>query len=120
MQVYFASEQLGGKQKSEILEEYKTWYSEYSQTDFKYEDALDEITANFAGRLADDLSLFKKLVDTDRNVAQRFIDGVREFISKVKSTFSKDKSKADTASIEKYGLKVSELEEAVEQRSAMV
>lgn len=80
MQVYFASEQLRGKQKSEILEEYKKWYSDYSQTDFKYEDALDEITADFAGRLADDLSLFKKLVDTDRNVAQRFIDGVREFI----------------------------------------
>ncbi len=120
MQVYFAYEQLSGKQKSEILEEYKTWYSDYTQTDFKYEDALDEITADFAGRLADDLSLFKKLVDTDRNVAQRFIDGVREFISKVKSTFSKDKSKADTASIEKYGLKVSELEEAVKQWSAMV
>lgn len=115
-----ASEQLGGKQKSELLEEYKTWYSDYTQTDFKYEDALDEITADFAGRLADDLSLFKKLVDTDRNVAQRFIDGVREFISKVKSTFSKDKSKADTASLEKYGLKVSELEEAVKQWSAMV
>ena len=115
-----ATEQLGGKQKSEILEEYKTWYSDYSQTDFKYEDALDEITADFAGRLADDLSLFKKLVDADRNVAQRFIDGVREFISKVKSTFSKDKSKADTASIEKYGLKVSELEEAVKQWDAMV
>lgn len=115
-----ATEQLSGKQKSEILEDYKTWYSEYSQTDFKYEDALDEITADFAGRLADDLSLFKKLVDTDRNVAQRFIDGVREFISKVKSTFSKDKSKADTASLEKYGLKVSELEEAVKQWSAMV
>ena len=115
-----ATEQLSGKQKSEILEEYKTWYSEYSQTDFKHENALDEITADFAGRLADDLSLFKKLVDTDRNVAQRFIDGVREFISKVKSTFSKDKSKADTASLEKYGLKVSELEEAVKQWSAMV
>lgn len=115
-----ATEQLGGKQKSEILEEYKTWYSDYTQTDFKYEDALDEITADFAGRLADDLSLFKKLVDTDRNVAQRFIDGGREFISKVKSTFSKDKSKADTASLEKYGLKVSELEEAVKQWSAMV
>ena len=62
MQVYFATEQLSGKQKSEILEEYKTWYFEYSQTDFKYEDALDEITADFAGRLADDLSLLKSLL----------------------------------------------------------
>ena len=102
-----ASEELSGKQKSEILEEYKAWYSDYTQTDFKYEDTLDEITADFAGRIVDDLSLFKKLVDTDRNVAQRFVDGIRDFISKVKTTFSKDKSKADTASMEKYGVKVS-------------
>ena len=53
-------------------------------------------------------------------MAQRFIESIKDFITKVKSAFSNDKTKADTAALEKYGATVSELEEAVKQWSAMV
>ena len=65
-------------------------------------------------------SLFNDLANSNRNVAQRFIDSLKDFIAKVKSTFSGDKAKADTASQDKYGASVSELESAVAQFEKML
>ena len=113
-----ASEKLSAVEKAELIKDYNEMYG------FKGKDAdtkaIDEITADYTRKLVHDVSLFRNLVNADRNVAQRFIDGIHDFIAKVKSTFSKDKSKADTASLEKYGLKVSELEEAVKTWEQMV
>ena len=114
------SEKLSGAEKSELIERYSNAYSEGAETEFSETEALDEIAADYAGRIVRDLSLFDKLVKSSRNVAQRFLDGVKSFIAKVKATFSKDKTKADTASLEKYGATVSELETAVKQWEKML
>lgn len=115
-----ASTKLSGEDKSALVEKYRTAYSEGTRTEFSEQAAIDEITADYAGKLVRDVSLFRNLVNADRNVAQRFVDGVKRFISSVKSTFSKDKKKADTASLEKYGATVSELEAAVKAYEGMI
>ncbi len=67
-----------------------------------------------------DISLFDRPAKSNRGAAVRFIDSIKDFIAKVKSTFSADKAKADTASQEKYGARVSELEAAVAQFERML
>ena len=95
-------------------------YSEYSQTNFTDDAAIDEITADYASKLVNDVETFRELVRADKTVAERFIESVKEFIAKVKTTFSKDKTKADTASLEKYGATVSEFEAAVKTYENMI
>ena len=115
-----AAEKLTGTEKADLINRYKTAYSEGTQTEYGEDAAIEEIAADYSGKLVDDIELFRELARADKNVAQRFIESVKEFIAKVKSTFSKDKSKADTASLEKYGVKVSELEEVIKQWEMMV
>ena len=104
-----ASEKLSGAEKTELIERYRQEYANGSES-FSDQESIDEITADYSSRLVNDISLFRELVKSNRNVAQRFLEGVKDFLAKVKSTFSKDKAKADTASMEKYGTTVSELE----------
>ena len=115
-----ASEELTGIQKNEMLEGYKKWFSEGAETEFTDAETLDEVAADFAGKIVDNLDLFRSLVRSDMTVAERFVESVKDFITKVKSTFSKDKSKMDTASLDKYGVRISELEEATKQWSEML
>ncbi len=115
-----ASEKLSNAEKSELITRYKAEYSKGTQTEFSDAQALDEIAADFASRIVNDISLFDRLAQSNRNVAVRFIDSIKDFIAKVKSTFSGDKSKMDTASQEKYGARVSELEAAVAQFEQML
>ncbi len=82
--------------------------------------SVNFIAADFAGKIVDNLDLFRSLVRSDMTVAERFVESVKDFITKVKSTFSKDKSKMDTAALEKYGATVSELETAVKTYEEMI
>ncbi|MBE6965532.1 MAG: hypothetical protein E7441_05800 [Ruminococcaceae bacterium] len=107
-----ASERLSNTEKSELINRYKTAYSEGTQTEFSDAQALDEIAADFTSRIVKDVKMFDRLAQDNRNAAMRFIDSIKDFISKVKSTFSGDKAKADTAAREKYGAKTEELERA--------
>ncbi len=115
-----ASESLSSTEKSELINRYKTEYSKGTQTEYSDAQALDEIAADFASRIVNDVKMFDRLAKSNRGAAVRFIDGIKDFIAKVKSTFSADKAKADTASQEKYGARVSELETAVAQFESML
>ncbi|MBQ2743389.1 MAG: hypothetical protein IJF32_11375, partial [Oscillospiraceae bacterium] len=82
--------------------------------------ALDEIAADFTKNIVNDVKMFERLAQDNRTVAMKLMDSIKEFITKVKSTFSGDRAKADTAAQEKYGAKVSELEAAVAQFEKML
>lgn len=66
------------------------------------------------------MGLFRKLVNANKNVARRFVESIKNFIAKVKSTFSWNKAKADTAAQEKYGTTVDGLEKTVKQYESML
>lgn len=107
-----ATEQSGENQQI-LIKRYQSRYGEALGRKFSEVEAIDEIAADFTKEIVGDVSLFSRLAEDNRNVAQRFIDSVREFIQKVKNTFPKNGESADRASVEKYGAKVSELETAV-------
>lgn len=115
-----AAEKISGAEKTDLINRYRQAYEDGNVETFSDQAAINEITADFASGLVNDISLFNDLARSNRNVAVRFIESVKEFLAKVKSTFSGDKAKADTASLDKYGARVSELEAAVTQWEKML
>ncbi|MBQ2841172.1 MAG: hypothetical protein IJE70_07475 [Oscillospiraceae bacterium] len=115
-----ASEKLSNTEKSELITRYKTAYSEGTQTEFSDAQALDEIAADFTKNIVNDVKMFERLAQDNRTVAMKLMNSIKDFITKVKSTFSGDRAKADTAAQEKYGARVSELEAAVAQFEKML
>lgn len=62
------------------------------------DEAMDEIAADFAGEMLDDIDLFERFTKENRTVAQKLLDSLKEFIAKVKSIFtgeSRDKAAQD-------------------------
>lgn len=77
------------------------------------DEAMDEIAADFAGDMLDDIDLFERFAKDNRTVAQKLLDSLKEFIAKVKAIFT---GKArDKAAQEAYGKSFGELE-AVAQK----
>lgn len=77
------------------------------------DEVMDEIAADFAGDMLDDIDLFERFVKDNRTVAQKLLDSLKKFIAKVKSIFT-GKSR-DKAAQEAYGKSFGELE-AVAQK----
>lgn len=77
------------------------------------DEAMDEIAADFAGEMLDDIDLFERFTKKNRTVAQKLLDSLKEFIAKVKAIFT-GKSR-DKAAQEAYGKSFGELE-AVAQK----
>lgn len=72
------------------------------------DEAMDEIAADFAGEMLDDIDLFERFAKDNRTVAQKLLDSLKEFIAKVKAIFA---GKArDKAAQEAYGKSFGELE----------
>jgi hypothetical protein len=77
------------------------------------DEVMDEIAADFAGDMLDDIDLFESFAKDNRTVAQKLLDSLKEFIAKVKAIFT---GKArDKAAQEAYGKSFGELE-AVAQK----
>lgn len=77
------------------------------------DEVMDEIAADFAGDMLDDIDLFERFAKDNRTVAQKLLDSLKEFIAKVKAIFT---GKArDKAAQEAYGKDFGELE-AVAQK----
>lgn len=77
------------------------------------DEVMDEIAADFAGDMLDDIDLFERFAKDNRTVAQKLLDSLKEFIAKVKAIFT---GKArDKAAQEAYGKSFGELE-AVAQK----
>lgn len=80
------------------------------------DEAMDEIAADFAGEMLDDIDLFERFAKDNRTVAQRLLDSLKEFIAKVKAIFT---GKArDKAAQEAYGKSFGELEDVAQKWQA--
>ena len=63
------------------------YYAERGTT-LTEDGAMRELAANFTERLALDESLFDRIAREDRNLAQRLLDSLKEFIRKIRTTWS--------------------------------
>lgn len=80
------------------------------------DEVMDEIAADFAGDMLDDIDLFERFAKDNRTVAQKLLDSLKEFIAKVKDIFT---GKArDKAAQEAYGKDFAELEDIAKQWQA--
>ena len=77
------------------------------------DEVMDEIAADFAGNMLDDIDLFERFAKDNRTVAQKLLDSLKEFIAKVKAIFT-GKSR-DKAAQEAYGKDFAELEDIAKQ-----
>ena len=93
------------------VEAYRARYAEAGQN-LTTEQAMDEIAADFTEDLLRDVEGFKELAGADRNVAQKLLDAVRDFIRKVKAFFKGNKAAQDGVASQAYGVSMDELEEA--------
>ena len=80
------------------------------------DEVMDEIAADFAGDMLDDIDLFERFAKDNRTVAQKLLDSLKAFIAKVKAIFT---GKArDKAAQEAYGKDFAELEDIAKQWQA--
>lgn len=77
------------------------------------DEAMDEIAADFAGEMLDNINLFERFTKENRTVAQKLLDSLKEFIAKVKSIFTGNAR--EKAAQDAYGKSFGELE-AVAQK----
>ena len=86
--------------EAEIVE----WYREEAESagvTLTQDEVMDEIAADFAGNMMENPDLFREFSQSNRTVAQKLLDSLKEFIAKVKSIFT---GKArDVAAQEAYG-----------------
>lgn len=101
-----------GEEASDAVELYRKAAAE-SGVELTREEVLDEIAADFTGRLMNDEDLFKRFASDNRTAAQKLLDALKEFIAKVKKALS---GKArDTAAQEAYGTDFSTLEDIAQK-----
>lgn len=80
------------------------------------DEVMDEIAADFAGRMIEDTDLFAQFAKDNRTAAQKLLDGLKEFIAKVKAMFT---GKArDNAAMDAYGKTFGELEDIAQKWQA--
>lgn len=80
------------------------------------DEVMDEIAADFAGDMLDDIDMFERFAKDNRTVAQKLLDSLKEFIAKVKAIFT-GKSR-DKAAQEAYGKSFGELEDVAQKWQA--
>ena len=98
------------------MAEFVEWYREKAESSgvtLTQDEVMDEIAADFAGNMMENPDLFREFSQSNRTAAQKLLDSLKEFITKVKSIFT---GKArDAAAQEAYGKDFAELE-AVAQK----
>lgn len=95
----------------DLIEGYKARYAQAKQN-LSTEQAMDEIAADFTADLLRDVEGFRALANTERSVARKLLDAVRDFIRRVKSVFKGNKSAQNTQAEQFYGVDMATLEEA--------
>ena len=86
--------------EAEIVERYMK-AAEQEGVTLTQDEVMDELAADFAGNMMENPDLFREFSQSNRTVAQKLLDSLKEFIAKVKSIFT---GKArDVAAQEAYG-----------------
>ena len=105
----------GADTETEVVQRYME-AAERAGVTLTQDEVMDEIAADFAGRMIEDTDLFAQFAKDNRTAAQKLLDGLKEFIAKVKAMFT---GKArDNAAMEAYGKTFGELEDIAQKWQA--
>lgn len=105
----------GADTETEVVQRYME-AAERAGVTLTQDEAMDEIAADFAGRMIEDTDLFAQFAKDNRTAAQKLLDGLKEFIAKVKAMFT-GKSR-DNAAMDAYGKTFGELEDIAQKWQA--
>lgn len=105
----------GADTEAEIVERYME-AAEQEGVTLTRDEVMDELAADFAGDMLDDAALFAKFSKENRTAAQKLLDSLKEFLAKVKTTFTG--KYRDMAAQEAYGKDFAELEDIAKQWQA--
>lgn len=105
----------GADTETEVVQRYME-AAERAGVTLTQDEVMDEIAADFAGRMIEDTDLFARFAKDNRTAAQKLLDGLKEFIAKVKAMFT---GKArDNAAMDAYGKTFGELEDIAQKWQA--
>lgn len=105
----------GADTETEVVQRYME-AAERAGVTLMQDEVMDEIAADFAGRMIEDTDLFAQFARDNRTAAQKLLDGLKEFIAKVKAMFT---GKArDNAAMDAYGKTFGELEDIAQKWQA--
>ena len=111
----YKMQEAGADTEAEIVEKYMA-AAESEGVTLTRDGVMDELAADFAGDMLDDAELFSKFAKENRTAAQKLLDSLKEFLSKVKSLFTG--KYRDMAAQEAYGKNYAELEDLAKQWQA--
>lgn len=105
----------GADTETEVVQRYME-AAERAGVTLTQDEVMDEIAADFAGRMIEDTDLFAQFAKDNRTAAQKLLDKLKEFIAKVKAMFT---GKArDNAAMDAYGKTFGELEDIAQKWQA--
>lgn len=105
----------GADTETEVVQRYME-AAEKAGVTLTQDEVMDEIAADFAGRMIEDTDLFAQFAKDNRTAAQKLLDGLKEFLAKVKAMFT---GKArDNAAMDAYGKTFGELEDIAQKWQA--
>lgn len=105
----------GADTETEVVQRYME-AAERAGVTLTQDEVMDEIAADFAGRMIEDTDLFAQFAKNNRTAAQKLLDGLKEFIAKVKAMFT---GKArDNAAMNAYGKTFGEMEDIAQKWQA--
>ena len=105
----------GADTETEVVQRYME-AAERAGVTLTQDEVMDEIAADFAGRMIEDTDLFAQFAKDNRTAAQKLLDGLKEFIAKVKAMFT---GKArDNLAMDAYGKTFGELEDIAQKWQA--
>lgn len=105
----------GADTETEVVQRYME-AAERAGVTLTQDEVMDEIAADFAGRMIEDTDLFAQFAKDNRTAAQKLLDGLKEFLAKVKAMFT-GKTR-DNAAMDAYGKTFGELEDIVQKWQA--
>lgn len=111
----YKMQEAGADTEAEIVEKYMA-AAESEGVTLTRDGVMDELAADFAGDMLDDAELFAKFAKENRTAAQKLLDSLKEFLSKVKSLFTG--KYRDMAAQEAYGKNYADLEDLAKQWQA--
>jgi hypothetical protein len=107
----YRANELGDDTAAHMVERYRDASREAGVT-LTQEEAMDEIAADFTAKMINDTDLFGRFADKNRSAAGKLLDGLKAFISRVKTLFT---GKArDKAAQEAYGKNFADLQKVAD------
>lgn len=108
---YIVSEVYSGDDIIKIVNQYQQYYKQ-SDISLTYDQALDEIAADFTEAMVNDPGKFAKLAQKNKSVATKAFNAARTFFEKLKGFISGDAASKKGELSKIYGVTLEQLEKA--------